>query len=178
MATAIPTANVSYGQTVFSTLCCWNSVGLRSCSSTDGVTFLSEQVDTSSATVRVEPADMEEYDAQSNYIPQTNGMFVVISGFGDSKQPSSQLWIDHYEVRVSSSATFGQTWTPVGMVSSVVFRGVSLSDGTHVVEVRAVDKALQVSETVLTNITVDTVAPILTGECLFFWGGGGDLLIV
>ena len=138
-------------------------MGLRSCASTDGVTVFSDQADTSVAGVKIGPADTAEYDAEMNFVSRTDGLFVQISGFGDGSS-SNHSWIDRYEVRVESSSTYGRSWTDVGLVSGVVLRGVSLANGVHVVEVRAIDKALQPSDVITTNVTVDTVQPTPTGK--------------
>ncbi len=63
----------------------------------------------------------------------------------------TETGVDHYEIQLD-----GDGWTEVGTSTSHTFSG--LSDGTHTVEVRAVDITRN-SETDVTNFTVDATSP-------------------
>ena len=83
-----------------------------------------------------------------------NGTYLATSNVTVSWSGSDNIAIDHFEIRVD-----GSSWINVGLTYSYEFTG--LSDGSHTVDVKAVDKA---GNTNISSVTfyVDTTPPQIT----------------
>ncbi|XP_070573747.1 uncharacterized protein [Ptychodera flava] len=151
-----------HAETVYCTVRCKNFVGLVSEIVSSGVTIVKEAPHSHDATLRVVISSPTVYDARENHQTEVNSISIAWDGFSDLSG------ISNFECNLVSDK--GQTPERSRIVgnrgeNTVVLKGLSLkSYKTYQVQLRAVNYGGFKSEPVISNVTIETCPPYLTGK--------------
>ena len=147
---------VPHGMTLYSSVVCLNGAGMYSSAYSDGVTILTRPPSHAGAFAYVSSSLLSaRYAAAEGYLP-TDDLTFTWGGFEDnSSTPLS------YEVRITEAASGTPgSWNDVGYAQTLHLNEVNLTEGSnHTIEVRAVNSALQPSQSIAREFTIVTSPP-------------------
>ncbi|XP_078585869.1 uncharacterized protein LOC144867679 [Branchiostoma floridae x Branchiostoma japonicum] len=155
------TGQIHHGQTIYTTVRCYNHAGLEAQAVTDGVTLVTNPPDSTAARLRVAPVSQTLFPAEEKYQNVDEELRFFWEGFRD------EAGIDHYEFSIDGSDNYTHTWISAGLrgETSATLTGLGLkSRHTYTVYCRAVNKGGLVSDPVWTNVTIETDRPLVNGS--------------
>lgn len=152
-----PDLRLAHGTTVYTTVVCTNGAGLRTTTSSNGVTILTEPPLHANAFGRTSSPVLTDYEPRGGYVP-TNDTILMWDRF--IERAGTPLT---YEVRVIESGV-PQQWNSVGFAKMLTLSELQLPENVpHTIEVRAVNLAGLASQSLTMNVTIVSTPPIDTG---------------
>lgn len=152
---------VPHGTTLYASVVCLNGAGMYGSAHSDGVTILTRPPSHANAFAYVSSSlPSARYAAAEGYLP-TDSLVFTWGGFEDnSSTPLS------YEVRITEAASGTPgPWNNVGYAQTLHLSEVNVTEGSnHTIEVRAVNSALEPSQSIAREFTIVTSPPIYSGE--------------
>ncbi|XP_002736788.1 uncharacterized protein LOC100378079, partial [Saccoglossus kowalevskii] len=148
--------SVTHGQTLFSTVRCQNYDGLQSQITSNGVTIVTEPPNTDHAIMSLTTSSVTQYPTRGYHQAQTDAINIAWQGFNDI------TGIEYYECKILGDDV-DTSWYKVGDNGHLftVMKGLMLSSyKTYQVYLKAVNYAGFESDVLVSNITVETEAPI------------------
>ncbi|XP_070573612.1 uncharacterized protein [Ptychodera flava] len=168
---------LNHGQTIYATVRCKNFAGLYNQITSNGVTIVQEGPRSEEATVRVVSSSPSMFETRGNHQASTDNINVIWNGFSDLSG------ISHYECRVlgDGSSNMGNDWRGIGEDGQMaaMLSGINLeSYKTYQVQIRAVNHVGLKSDVMSSNVTIETNAPVLTGENIQYTWSASDVVTI
>ncbi|XP_071798435.1 uncharacterized protein [Asterias amurensis] len=145
------------GQTLFSTVKCFNNVGRSSWKASDGVTIVTEPPSSLVAVVKVKAVSDTAYATLDGYQSQNSSIKASWEGFMDP------FGIHFYQCRLTGGSLSTSPWKRCGSASEEHLNWLNVTlddDATYSLSVRAVNHADLISPAITQNFTVETSKPI------------------
>ena len=147
------------GQTCFVTVRCYNKVGLSTTRTSNGIPYIEQSPDSTSALLALDVDDDSPYKHKELYQPQNDSVSFHWTGFQD------ETGISHYQVKMENNNASVIDWFSVGHHTRAIISGIALQSGRqYKLAVRAVNYGGLTSHTAALNFTVASDYPTATSE--------------